>query len=395
MSSDYKCSNLTVNNVIIVRDDISETTAAPTNELFSSDQTRHFVLHFDINETILLGDEAGGDTRDETVHKMLAKSAFVQMPIDKQNNDELFDPTMWWDGTSIGDASSPPPPLYTKWKWPDNCCPYYRTNYKNRSKTFCQHDGAVYKPIHDAIHKRLDLNNNSAASMNDALPILSHILPAFFETLIHLSMRDEPHTVVFRTFGSDLPEIARAMTAFATGQHPLYSNFRNPDLVLLAENLYQGRWRGQGRESVYELWQYDNIVASGDAQVLALLHSKTICGIQDDYDFWKQHDYQQWAGKPVWMLNDSSKFHHLLMDDNIHNLHHDSIASVRRQVRLSDNSETFETLCSEECLQLHGVHLLRIPTIEPVLNPMWFAEQIEAIRNRIIDADDDQRIKKV
>jgi len=36
------------------------------------------VLHFDINETILLGDDAGGDSRIDSLNKMLAKSAFCQ-----------------------------------------------------------------------------------------------------------------------------------------------------------------------------------------------------------------------------------------------------------------------------------------------------------------------------
>ena len=36
------------------------------------------MLHFDINETILIGDEAGGDTVDDCLNKIIAKSAFVQ-----------------------------------------------------------------------------------------------------------------------------------------------------------------------------------------------------------------------------------------------------------------------------------------------------------------------------
>jgi hypothetical protein len=40
---------------------------------------------------------------------------------------------------------------------------------------------------------------------------------------------------------------------------------------------------------VYQLWQDDGLVASGDAEVVALLHQHSICGIQDDYEFWKAH----------------------------------------------------------------------------------------------------------
>ena len=35
-------------------------------------------LHFDVNETIMVGDPAGGDTFDDSLNKILAKSAFVR-----------------------------------------------------------------------------------------------------------------------------------------------------------------------------------------------------------------------------------------------------------------------------------------------------------------------------
>ena len=38
----------------------------------------HLFLHFDINETILIGDPAGGDTVTECLNKIIAKSAFVR-----------------------------------------------------------------------------------------------------------------------------------------------------------------------------------------------------------------------------------------------------------------------------------------------------------------------------
>ena len=70
----------------------------------------HLVLHFDINETILIGDEAGGDTREDCLNKMLAKSAFVRVPESSStaaaaihNKHELGTcvPTHWWNGTPI------------------------------------------------------------------------------------------------------------------------------------------------------------------------------------------------------------------------------------------------------------------------------------------------------
>ena len=40
--------------------------------------TPKLVLHFDVNETIMVGDPAGGDTFEDCLNKMIAKNAFVR-----------------------------------------------------------------------------------------------------------------------------------------------------------------------------------------------------------------------------------------------------------------------------------------------------------------------------
>jgi hypothetical protein len=177
----------------------------------------HLVLHMDINETILIGDEAGGDTYEQCIQKILAKSAFVQCPTD---NTDTFTgsssstsiqlqhtkttlsqkqrratskviPTHWWDGSSIkreklpsskhkqtsSSVSSPsstsstsstlpslttinslvlPVPLWTQWEWPPNhSCPYYRTKNKKLSHTFTHHDGSIYHPLYQSLYHTL------------------------------------------------------------------------------------------------------------------------------------------------------------------------------------------------------------------------------------------------
>jgi hypothetical protein len=100
---------------------------------------------------------------------------------------------------------------------------------------------------------------------------------------------------------------------------------------------------------------------------LQLLDQVTVCGIRDDYSFWKQNTWDPTAGKPVWIPkysnNNEIYDHHLLFDDNIHNLPDDGIASVRRQQK----DETFVTMDGATMHEeSQGVHLIRVPTIEPV-----------------------------
>jgi hypothetical protein len=106
------------------------------------------------------------------------------------------------------------------------------------------------------------------------IPILSHLIPAIFETIkVLFSSEDERSptfesiTIVFRTMGTDLPELAQAITAFALGRHPEYPDFYNEKLVLRQEDLMQGWWFMQDEtescnnpnrrepQHVYQLWE--------------------------------------------------------------------------------------------------------------------------------------------
>jgi hypothetical protein len=196
--------------------------------------------------------------------------------------------------------------------------------------------------------------------------------------------------------GSELRDVLNAIALFASGKHPDYPEFQNSNLINATSsnnnnnnNLYQGRWTVDPPH-VYQLWQDGTLVASGDSQVVELIQSHTICGIQDDYLFWKAHGFEPWAGKPVWIPNDPA-VHHILFDDNIHNLQRDGIATVRRQLLDDNNSndnDHWETLTSLEILKQHGKHLVRTPTIEPALNKKWFLERIdEAIIRKRRDDD--------
>lgn len=349
-------------------------------------EQRHLIVHFDVNETILVGDEAGGDTREDSLNKMLAKSAFVMYDGSDSSYSETssFEPTHWWNGTPILDSSNDnnanhqtaeAPPLCTAWQWPTGCCPYYRTRFKGRAKTFVRHHGSAYKDLYNHMNQLLQPPPDTNLSRK-SLAILSHMLPAFFETAVALSNANQHFTLVMRTMGTDLPEIAAAITAFASGQHPSYPNYSNPDLVLTPDKLLQGRWTAAGDETshVFQLWRDETMVASGDAEILDFLHSQTgVCGIQDDYSFWKAHGFAPWAGKPVW-ISRNTNYHHVLMDDNIHNLVDDSIASIRVE---TDDQGTFRTLTGLEIIEQQGRHLIRVPTVEPILNPQWFLEQLD------------------
>jgi len=407
-------------------------------------ESSRLILHFDINETILVGDDAGGDSWEDCLNKILAKCSFVQIPDNSCtstsltiSNTQTIVPTHWWDGSPIpyqmestlGICNSPPsstsspglpPPLFTGWDWPEHTCPYYRTFFKKYARRFTEqgHHGAIYRPVYEEMQQRLIIPGDIHSKL-DSNRVFHHILPAFFNTLYMLRHQKREYTLVLRTFGSDLEYVADALSRFAHGQHPMYPDFRDPNLLLTKDTMFRGRWKAcinndgldhelkvgdsttTALDAVYELhsWQNDSdesntddttLVARGDHEVLSILKSRTVVGIQDDYEWWSTHKNKPWAGKPVWTRHAHGPLgeelpmcHHLFFDDNIHNDATDSIVAVRCAWISDDGTLNYRSLSGEEVQRQHGRCIIRVPTIEPIMNVNWFIEQIAATEQRI------------
>ena len=351
----------------------------------------HLFLHFDVNETILVGDPAGGDTVEECLDKIIAKSAFVSttrvggegardadradagdrvealrrspssgnLSADAGSTHRLS-PTRWWNGAPLDPASGgddgPPTPLYTGWTWPPATCPYYRTSYRDTAKRFTRTaHGRVYRPMYEHLRGKLGATRGNRGGAPGTTAGFENLLPAFWRALRHYFPSDAvPNgsgadwlpsasteqlprpprvTLVLRTFGTDLPRVAKAISDFARGKHPSHPGYHNKDLILEEADLLRSGWRrSAGAESeqrgdfIYELHPaaadgHSDSTISGDEAVLDYLQSKTIVGIQDCYPFWRDHRHAPWAGKPVWARTDTAAgrrcrdHHHILLDD--------------------------------------------------------------------------------
>lgn len=250
-------------------------------------------------------------------------------------------------------------------------------------------------------------------------PVFANIIPSFFVTLrdLYTAAHHPGHhhqfdnlTIVLRTFGSDLNDLRKAIHLFASGLHPDFPDFVEPKLQMNINDDFpplfvNGRWVLKDPSHAMNEYEYQltlddgTVIASGDKAVLDFLHSQVFCGIQDDYEHWSKHGWEPWAGKPVWVpyrSNDAdTHYHHVLFDDNMygvspqqmllsfcshlslllyrrHNLVHDSIASVRREI----NPGEFESLTGNEILEHHGKHLVKVHTILPILDEAWFMNEI-------------------
>ena len=150
-------------------------------------------LHFDVNETIMVGDPAGGDTFDDSLNKILAKSAFVRPAPGMPEDTPLLERWLWHDGSPLDPAkrtsSSPKPPLLPERTFdaPDGCTAFYKVKAlkKAHAKGFTDaaSPGAIYSDELERMRETLAWP--AGAPVEPRLCEDGHqlLIPAFFHTL--------------------------------------------------------------------------------------------------------------------------------------------------------------------------------------------------------------------
>lgn len=173
-----------------------------------------------------------------------------------------------------------------------------------------------------------------------------HLLaPSFFRTLAELTRIGRLFTVVIRTFGDDMAEVAAALNSFAAGRHPRAScrHVGCESLQLLPSRVWVGRYMGGngdsdscavgsgGRRGVFSLrraarGECDRLgrreqeeqeeVLEDEEAVLAALelreHTRGVVACSDHYTWWRDHLHHPSAGKPLWVTEEGGGTPHLL-----------------------------------------------------------------------------------
>lgn len=378
----------------------------------------HLILHFDVNETILMGDPAGGDTYMDCIHKSLAKCAFCKAdgPLGK-NGATATTPTVWHDGTPIGELPSAPPPLKPEWTFdtPAGVAAFYKQPALKRKhlKTFCDagSPGAIYAAERARCRAALGWPHapHPALSMEEDGGAVGVLLPAFYQTLDGLRRSGRRFSIVLRTFGTDLPRVAAAINAYAAGEHPDYPEGA-PDLALPPQRMWKGRYdEGSGRFALSPHDEGNGAPSITDErEAVAALSEHGVSGVMDDYKYWASHDNDPACGKPLWLTLGDASTYQLFFDDNIQcaaaarpdahvcrserlpalrvrrsNDAKDSIVSVR--ARRDDTSPAFAPLSGAQICALHGAAVRRVPTILPVLDTGWFLAEVERCEARLAE----------
>ena len=198
--------------------------------------TSRLVLHFDVNETIMVGDPAGGVSFEQCLNIIVAKSAAVRAATTTDDGADESDGStaasgsgrwsewVWHDGSPLDpelrSATAAAPELLPVWELPTGCSSCYRSMPRDISRVFTEPSspGAIYRPVYEQLELALRCPPEVAADSRLCHDGVHHfLLPAFFETLTALRELGRPLSIVIRTFGTDAPAVADAVAAYAEG----------------------------------------------------------------------------------------------------------------------------------------------------------------------------------
>ena len=344
----------------------------------------HLVLHFDVNETIMVGDPAGGDTFEDCLNKIICKNAYVRTP----EAGKL--PTHWYDGTRIIEGGNAPP-LHFGWMWPTGSKPFYECRVgKELEKKFTELAGAPYRKIF------LDLKNACRWEDDDVTKdkSLCHdgkhhfLLPAFFTTIAELAKRGRSFTIVIRTFGTDANDVVEAINAFAEGRHLGVFGRGVPEIAVKSDDVWSGAYSSEGTFTLQRKCSQtgEYVKVTDEDEVVDILEGRirdeegttpaqircVVC--TDDYKYWKSKDEIPSAGKPMWITGSDNSVHQIFFDDNIKPIIDKSIVAIRYR---KAKGLPFSPLSGQETIDMHGSSIVRVPTACPILDPLWFVKQID------------------
>ncbi|CAL8324929.1 unnamed protein product [Merluccius merluccius] len=314
---------------------------------------RKLVLHVDLNNTILVWDAATGQGTVAALDGFLATVTWGRM--DQQGK---------WEWLSDKPSLLPP-------------CEGAVSHYSQfgRVADFTSGAGRRFRGILDE-HLALlrwpkGVKEDKDLSVKGEDGRLYHwILPSFFQLLQDLVAQGAEFSILFRTFGSDLPRVLSAMSRTLTqGLHPLFPDL--PDLKL-SVNQTPGKIRCNKREVVLTRGEDRLSTRGGPRDLYRYLGSVTgLGGFQDSFDWWSKHSCSELGGKPLWVDPFDPSVQHIFFDDNIRQ--DDQSTIVHPMVFLEPGGEQVRTVCTTE---LYDVCLVQNDLLKAISDPGYFGKRI-------------------
>ncbi|XP_017266699.1 uncharacterized protein si:dkey-32e6.3 [Kryptolebias marmoratus] len=314
---------------------------------------KKLVLHIDLNNTILVSDAVTGQGTVAALDSFLTGVTWGKM----SNHGK-------WEWLSDSPSLHPPS---------SDAVSYY-TQF-GRIPGFTSVAGRRFKGV---LEEHLELlrwpegiKGDRELSVKGEDGRLYHwILPSFFQLLRDLTQEGWQFAVLFRTFGTDLPRVLRAVSrAVNDGAHPLF-----PDLpeLKLSVSLTPGKIRCSKRGIV--LTRGEERVSSKDGERGLYQYMSSVQGLggfQDHFDWWASNTFSIQGGKPMWIDPFDQHVQHIFIDDNIRQNDKDTI--VNPKVFLDPDGSDSRTASTFE---LYDITLVQTDLLRAISDQNYFSQRV-------------------
>ena len=323
--------------------------SAPNTTFSIPEPRERLILHFDINKTLIMSDR--GISLEETLHKVISECVWGYI---KENTDLHTRGSNDWILVSTEPSTIPPSDstvkLYTYSDYLENHTKLSKVD-RNKIKLSFASKGSIgesFEKYYDILLNAMKPSENAVSIANENnLPFISNgyyqILPSFFKLLLVLEEKKIDYSIVFRTFGDDIPKVAEEFNLFCEGNHPICSQFESfrkmdgSDGTIdkrLCLPQYNGKILRNEDNMVFVTVNQNNVIATfeGYDEFNRILSEWTYGGrtvsIQDDFHHWAKHGESDHSGKLLILQNEANKIKQLFFDDNIE-YDHAHIVDVR------------------------------------------------------------------
>eukprot|EP00040_Diaphanoeca_grandis_P033491 m.205370 g.205370 ORF g.205370 m.205370 type:complete len:394 (+) comp32913_c0_seq1:221-1402(+) len=308
------------------------------------------VLHFDVNKTLIIEDAAGGMSIIDMLNSILCEHCWgncIPESVSDQN------PIGWTAKYSAPTEVKPDQDIKTV-TFADAVEHLPRSERKRFKKQFTNpgQPGEQYFAYLKQLDDALQLPEHLVQRARDAsIEKLSHgrffILPSFFTLILDLEQKKRDFAIVFRTFGTDIPEITEEWNLFCEGKHPVFPGVRldgsgsRPDRRLYPP-FNTGSWmRYSDPNGLHDgvalsaVSSESLLVTTCKGRVAAhnMIADKLRCrdgtwgaslALKDDFGFWNESGESDTSGKLLLVENlntftgPKNEFEHeIFFDDNI------------------------------------------------------------------------------
>lgn len=379
----------------------------------------HLVLHFDVNNTVMMLDSATGADSLKLLGAVFANASWGKAEMDEEGNM-----VAWRLQHPEVSVLAPAAGLLTYKEFVDqvyvagkSATEEEKRSVKLRRKnaiwTFTDpgQPGEQLREKLEQINQALALPEEVRGTEKAVAAGLTgptvQLLPSFLHMLRELKRRERSFTLIFRTFGHDLEMVEKELNALCEGRHPLFPNdvvldgsdgkpdyrmylhrpmgcgtfYRNPpkdEIALVMGTIRQPKNLAEF-PAFYE-GQADVTVLNGDRavvnQILEMSGEHRTVALRDFYPAWASAGQESSAGKPFFLSWHADSAHSIFFDDNI---------SPQDPYIVDPINATHwpQRFCNP---QLLGVHLVQAQPLHSIVDRDYFL-------NCISECEDARRAK--